>query len=55
LTPPSIDKRLVELRHQNIQQTLQPTRQKPRFIRSKSLLFLTAGILLLMVLIVVGR
>ena len=59
LTPPSIDKRLVELTQQNLaqarQQTRQPTRQQPRLIRSKSVLFLTAGILLLMVLIAVGH
>jgi hypothetical protein len=59
LTPPSIDKRLVELTQRNLeqtrQQTRQETRQQSRLMRSKSVLFLTAGIILLAVLIAVGH
>ncbi len=59
LTPPSIDKRLVELTQRNLEQTRQQTRQETRqptsLMRSKSVLFLTAGIILLAVLIAVGH
>jgi hypothetical protein len=55
LTPPSIDKRLVELTQHNLEQPRQPVRQQTRLIRSKSVLFLTAGIVLLAVLIAVGH
>jgi hypothetical protein len=60
LTPPSIDKRLVELTQQNLElarlQARQPAhRKQTRVIRSKSVLFLSAGILLLTVLIFVGH
>jgi len=57
--PPSIDKRLLALTQKNSeqsrQQTLKQTRQQARLMRSKSLLVLTAGILLLTVLIAVGH
>lgn len=59
LTPPSIDKRLVELTQRNLeqsrQQTRQETRQQTRIMRSKSVIFLSAGIILLAVLIAVGH
>ncbi len=59
LNPPSIDKRLVELTQRNLEQTRQQTRQETRhqtrLMRSKSVVFLTAGIILLAVLITVGH
>jgi hypothetical protein len=59
LNPPSIDKRLVELTQHNLEQTRQqspqPNRQQSRLIQSKSVLFLTAGVVLLAVLIAVGH
>ena len=57
LTPPSIDKRLVELTQHKLEpaRPTQPARQQTRLVRSKSVLFLSAGIVLLTVLIVVGH
>ncbi len=57
LTPPSIDKRLVELTQHKLEPTRpsQPACQQTRLVRSKSVLFLSAGIILLTVLIVVGH
>jgi len=63
LTPPSIDKRLVELTQRNLEQTReqtrqetrQETRQRTRLMRSKSVIFLSAGIILLAVLIALGH
>jgi hypothetical protein len=57
LTPPSIDKRLVELTQHKLETTppSQQTRQQTRIFRSKSVLFLSAGIVLLTVLIFVGH
>jgi hypothetical protein len=55
LTPPSIDKRLLELTtKQNWEEIRPKTRQRTRIFRSKTVLFLTAGILLLTILIAVG-